>query len=323
MSTPLLIALGAGVAAWFLAVGIAGRGSSERARRQRLIARVRGEHEEAIIQDGDEQKERRGFRLRKRPRLVLRRPQRGLMARLTPRLSRAGLDMQPGEFLLFAFVVLLLLTTIGLVLRGTPGGIIGSVAGLVLPWFWLKRRANGRRKRINAQLNDLLQVVAGGLTAGQSFLQALSSATREVGDPLGAELSTLLNEVELGATIEAALNRLRERVGDEDLDLVIDAVLIQRRVGGNLSEVLSNISLTIRERIRMRGEVRALTGQARLSGLLLGGLPAVVGVGMYLINPEYMGPLITHPMGRVIIAVGLTSEAIGMMWMRKLGSVEV
>lgn len=319
----MLIAIGAAVAAWLLAVGIVGRESGERARRQRLIARVRGDHEEVVIRDKDESKGRRGLGLRRRPRLALRRPQRGLLSRLAPRLSRAGLDMQPGEFLLFVLVVVLIAGTFGFAISGGPAGIAGLFVGLALPWFWLKRRTGARRKRINSQLNDLLQVVAGGLTAGQSFLQALSSATTEVGDPFGAELKALLNEVELGATIEAALNRLRERVGDEDLDLVVDAVLIQRRVGGNLSEVLANISYTIRERIRMRGEVKSLTGQARLSGLLLGGLPMLVGVGMYFLNPEYMSPLITEPLGRTLIAGGLVSEAIGMAFMRKIGNVEV
>jgi tight adherence protein B len=185
------------------------------------------------------------------------------------------------------------------------------------------RQTSVRRKRINSQLNDLLQVVAGGLSAGQSFMQALSAATREVGPPLGVELQTLLNEVELGATLENSMNRLRERIGDDDLDLVIDAVLIQRRIGGNLSEVLNNISWTIRERIKMRGEVRALTGQARMSGMFLSGLPILVGTGMYLMNPEYMMPLFTEPLGRILVIGGLISVGIGMLIMRKIANVEV
>ncbi|MEZ4501438.1 MAG: type II secretion system F family protein [Dehalococcoidia bacterium] len=321
----MIIAVGAAIAAWLLALGISGRGSSERARRERLIARVRGDTEQLVIhEDGPKRKEaRRGFGLRKRPRLALRSPQRGLAARIETKLRRAGSEMQPGEFMIFSLVIVFAVTLAGISIKGNVGGFAGLAIGLALPQLWLMRQASVRRKRINAQLNDLLQVIAGGLSAGQSFMQALAAATREVGPPLGVELQTLLNEVELGATLENSLNRLRERIGDDDLDLVIDAVLIQRRIGGNLSEVLNNISWTIRERIKMRGEVKALTGQARISGLFLSGLPILVGVGMYMMNPEYMMPLFTYQLGRIAIIGGLISVGIGMMLMRKIANVEV
>ena len=137
------------------------------------------------------------------------------------------------------------------------------------------------------------------------------------------ELRVMLNEVELGSTLEDALGRLRERAQDDDLDLTIDAILIQRRVGGNLAEVLTNISLTIRERIRMRGEVKALTGQARLSGWLLSLLPIGIGIVLFLMDPEYMGVMLYTPLGRTLLAGGLGAEVIGFLLMRKIANITV
>ena len=165
--------------------------------------------------------------------------------------------------------------------------------------------------------------MAGGLTAGQSFLQALASAADKVGEPLGTELRVMLNEVELGSTLEDALGWLRERAQDDDLGLTIDAILIQRRVGGNLSEVLTNISWTIRERIRMRGEVKALTGQARLSGWLLSLLPIGIGTVLFLMDPDYMGVMLHTPLGRTLTGGGLGAEFIGFLLMRKIANITV
>ena len=137
------------------------------------------------------------------------------------------------------------------------------------------------------------------------------------------ELRVMLNEVELGSTLEDALGRLREHAQDDDLDLTIDAILIQRRVGGNLAEVLTNISLTIRERIRMRGEVKALTGQARLSGWLLSLLPIGIGIVLFLMDPEYMGVMLYTPLGRTLLAGGLGAEVIGFLLMRKIANITV
>ena len=131
-----------------------------------------------------------------------------------------------------------------------------------------------------------MQTLAGGLRAGQKFIQTLDSAAQEMGDPFRTELLRTLRELELGVSVEDAFEGLRERIADDDFDLVVDAVLIQRQVGVNLAEVLTNIAHTIRERIRIRGEVNALTGQARLSGWVLGLLPVAVGFLVYMMNPR-------------------------------------
>jgi len=154
-------------------------------------------------------------------------------------------------------------------------------------------------------------------------MQTLDSAADELGEPFRTELLRTLRELELGVSIEAAFESLRERIEDEDFDLVVDAVLIQRRVGGNLAEVLTNISHTIRERIRIRGEVNALTGQARLSGWVLGLLPVGTGFLIYLADPEYLMPMLTNPMGIAALVMAGISELIGMMLIRRIANVRV
>lgn len=320
LMSPILIAAGAAIAAWLLVVGLIGGKTGEQQRRERLLARVRG------VDEQPEQKgEKRGLRfaLRRRPRLALRRPQRGPAARVASSLRRAGIDIQPGEFAAMLFVFTVLGATAGSTLYNQIGLLAGAAVGFLLPVLWVRMKTNGRRKQINSQLNDLLQTVAGALGAGQSFLQALSLTSREIGDPLAGEIKLLLSDIELGATLEQAFERMRERVRDDDLDLVIDAVLIQRRVGGNLAEVLNNISATIRERIQIRGEVKTLTGQARLSGWLLSALPVFVALFLYVQSPEHMSVLWTDPTGKMMLGAGIVGQVIGSLILRKIADVKV
>jgi tight adherence protein B len=310
----LLLAGGAALAVWLIVTGLTGGRIDSRRRRQQLMARTRGEAEARSAP----REPRRGA-----PRIALRRPRRGVLSRIARLLNGAGVAMQPGQFLMIVGMLAAVVAIVAGSQLGTLGLLGGAAVGALLPLLWLRRRKGARRAKINSQLNDLLQVVAGGLTAGQSFLQALSSASDKVGEPLGSELRVMLNEVELGSTLEDALARLRERAQDDDLDLTIDAILIQRRVGGNLAEVLTNISWTIRERIRMRGEVKALTGQARLSGWLLSLLPIGIGTVLFLMDPEYMGVMIHTTLGRTLMAGGLGAEFIGFLLMRKIANITV
>jgi tight adherence protein B len=319
----IILAAGAGLATWLLVFGILGRDTTEKERREELLARVRGDHPDRRKSTAASGVERRGLFGRGRPTLALKKQQQGLMARLEQSLRHAGMQSQPREFLATVLLVAALFAVLGNAFGGAPGLGGGFLLGIGGAWFLVRRRGSRRAERINGQLVDLLQVVAGGLTAGQSFLQAIASASKEIGDPIGAELQLLMNEVELGATLEGAFERLRERVHDEDLSLVIDAVLIQRRVGGNLAEVLTNISWTIRERIRIRGEVKALTGQATMSGWLLSGLPVGLAAILTFMNPEYMTPLFTTPLGRMLLGAGVVSETFGFVVMRKIANVKV
>jgi len=225
--------------------------------------------------------------------------------------------------LLIALGLGVLTAVIGWSLVGQVGAVGGLVLGFLLPTLVRGQRRKRRQGKITEMLPDLLQTLAGGLRSGQTFMQTLDSAADELGEPFRTELLRALRELELGVSIEEAFESLRVRIEDEDFDLVVDAVLIQRRIGGNLAEVLTNISHTIRERIRIRGEVSALTGQARMSGWVLGLLPMGTGFLLYLVDPDYLTPLLTNKLGIAAIVVALISETIGMLIIRKIADVKV
>lgn len=316
IAPPLLLALGAALAAWLVAFGLGRERLRRLRRRDRMRALIRGVGEAPRGRTAEARTRRR------RPRLALRRMHGGRVAGALTLLRRAGVEISPREFLLIEGIALTIGALAGSALLGPAGGALGALAGLALPVFWLRHRVGARRAKINSQLDELMQSVAGGLAAGQSFAQALESASREIDEPLRGEVRLMLNEIELGASTEDALVRLGERVQDEDLDLVVDAVLIQRRVGGALGEVLTNIAETIRDRIRIRREVKALTGQARLSAWVLGGLPVAIGGLLFLLSPEYMRVLVEAPLGRMLIVGGVISEGIGVLFLRRIASVQ-
>lgn len=310
--TALVGSIGVAIAAGSLAVGVL---ESRRRfyRRKRFIAAMI----EGTELDGDV--ERRSL-----PRLRLRAGLSNVrMAALEAKLHSSRIDVGARQFLIVELIAALIVSLGLFAAIGPIGALLGVPVGLGFGYYMLKRKGSKRRAQVNDQLVDLLQILAGGLQAGQSFLQSISGAATEIGEPLSVDLLAMLHEVELGISIEEALDRTRLRLMDEDFDMMVDAVLIQRKAGGNLAEVLSNISWTIRERIRIRGEIQSLTGQARMAGWMLGGLPIGVGALLFAISPDYMEPLLFTPLGHLVIAAGLTSEAIGIILIRRLANVEV
>jgi len=180
-----------------------------------------------------------------------------------------------------------------------------------------------RRKAFNSQLGDALILIANSLRTGYSFMQASDMVAQEMRPPISSEFARAVKEMNLGVTIEEALANLGKRINSEDLDLVLTAVLIQRQVGGNLSEVLDNIARTIRERVRIRGEIRTLTAQGRISGVIVSLLPIVLGLIIYLLNPEYVKLLFVHPFGKILLGVAGLGQVIGILVIRRIVDIEV
>ena len=178
-------------------------------------------------------------------------------------------------------------------------------------------------KLFNRQLGDALIIIANSLRTGYSFMQAMDMVAREMKPPISSEFSRTVKEMNLGTTTEIALGNMAKRIDSEDLDLVFTAVLIQRQVGGNLSEVLDNIARTIRERVRIRGEIRTLTAQGRMSGLIVGLLPVAMGFVIYLLNPEYIRVLFSHPIGRLMLIAATVSQVIGIILIRRIVDIEI
>jgi len=240
------------------------------------------------------------------------------------KLTQAALPMRSAEFMVicivtmvFSMVVLFLLSSSSLL------SLIGGIAGFGMPFLTLKIKIEQRRKAFNDQLGDTMVLIANALRTGYSFMQAVDMVSREMAKPIGEEFSRVLKEMNLGVTTEDALNNMAKRVNSEDLDLVITAVLIQRQVGGNLAVVLDGIANTIRERIKIKGHIRTLTAQGRISGIIIGLLPIAIGGVIYLINPEYIKVLFTHPMGRAMLVAGACSQFIGIMVIRKIINIDI
>jgi tight adherence protein B len=244
--------------------------------------------------------------------------------KLETELAGSDVNMTVGQYFtlhLFASTITFLLTL--LVSRMFLVAVLAAIVGFFIPRIYVSHKRKRRIKALEAQLGEAFSLISNALKSGYSFLQAFEAAARELPAPISAELFTTLREINVGSTVEDALESLNNRVKSYDLDLVLSGVLIQRKVGGNLAEILDNTSETMRERVRIKGEILTLTSQARLSGYLIGGLPIVVGTIMWFINPEYMGQLFNEPFGRELLVGAAFQELIGFLIIKQLLKIEV
>lgn len=200
---------------------------------------------------------------------------------------------------------------------------VGAAVWLPVPAFYVRRARQRRLLRIELQLPEAADMISRALRAGHSFSSALDMAGDELPDPLGAEFRTTFDEINFGTSMHDALSGLAERVPLPDLRYLVIAVLIQRESGGNLAEILGNVSQIIRERMKLMGHVRVLSAEGRLSGVILALLPFGVGGAMYLVNPEFLEPLANDPVGPWIVGYALALMAMGLLWMQRLVRIHV
>ena len=233
-------------------------------------------------------------------------------ANLARDIARADLKLKPGEFVaLWAGTILgvpFLFIVIGLIfspLKSPLALLIGALIGAWLPRFWLGRRRASRLNAFNKQLPDTITLIANALRAGSSFLQAIEMVVREAQPPVTVEFGRVVREVNLGLAFDVALDNMVRRVRSDDLELMATAITIQHQVGGNLAEILDSIAFTIRERVRIKGEIRTLTAQQRMSGYVVAFLPiGLVGV-LFVIAPKFMEPMFMNPPGIFDLPAGL------------------
>ncbi len=238
-------------------------------------------------------------------------------------LTRAGIPLHAEEYVALHIMLIAFFTLAAFSLNGSI--LLTAAAAFtaaLLPPLFVKSAQGKRVTQFNNQLGDGLTIMANSLRAGFSFMQAADTLSKEMPPPLSIEFSRLLREINLGATTEDALQNILERVASRDLDLLVTAVKIQRQVGGNLAEILDNIGETIRERIRLKNEVKTLTAQGRISGLIIGLLPVMIIVVVSMINPEYMLTLLVHPVGPFLLLWAVCSELIGLMLIRKIVTID-
>lgn len=226
------------------------------------------------------------------------------------------------EIMLLIFGLLLglvvFLTTFDIMLT-----ILALVVGIVLGLLFLNIYISRRQQAFTNQLGDMLQMVSNAMRAGFSFLQAFELIAREMDAPIGREVQKVVSEINVGATVDTALENMQKRVHSADFELVVTAVLIQRQVGGNLAQILDTIGATIEERVKVKREVKALTAQGRASGYLLSGLPFALGLILYTMNPDYLKPLWTETYGRMAIMLALVFQVIGFMVIRKIVDIKL
>lgn len=240
------------------------------------------------------------------------------------KLLKAGLRIKPQEFLVINLIVLVMVGGLGFIItRSFIFGCLFLGLGAIAPHIWVWMKTGARVKLFNNQLVDGLTLMSNSLKAGYGFMQAIQLLSEESPAPLGEEFARVVRENSLGVPLEDALGGMVSRVESADLDLCITAVLIQRQIGGNLSEILDSIAFTIRERIRIKGQIQTLTAQGRLGGMVIALLPLALGLVMAMLQTEMMELFVKETLGRIMIGVGLFMQTLGAIAIKKVISIEV
>jgi tight adherence protein B len=250
-----------------------------------------------------------------------------LSEKLAIEIERADLTISPGEYI----ALRLILAAVGFIgplvfIGGVTGLVVSLVAALVgynVPKFYMNKRRQSRVTKLNSQLPEALMMIANSLKAGFGLQQALNTSVEQLSHPLSTEFARTIHEMNIGSNAEEALLGLAARSGSYDLDIVVTAILVQRTVGGNLGEILDTVAETMRERIRIRGEIQTLTAQQKLTGLVIGGLPIGVGLLFTVVSPGYLDPLFTTLMGKMMLGAAVTLEVVGMLIIGRVLNIEV
>lgn len=245
-------------------------------------------------------------------------------ANIATQLARADLKLTVSEFVLLNIATTLLGFLFLLVLkRDLFLAVLAGVGGYFLPRIWVRRRQSKRLKDFNNQLGDTISLLANSLRSGYSLLQSMETVAKELAPPVSTEFERVVREIGLGLSYEQAMNNMLRRVPSPDLDLMITAINVQHEVGGNLAEILETIGFTIRERIRIQGEIRVLTAQQTGTGIIVGLLPFAVGLILYLINADYVLSLFREPCGWAMVAMMLILIGSGFAIIRRIVKIEV
>ncbi|MGI6302707.1 MAG: type II secretion system F family protein [Verrucomicrobiota bacterium] len=243
--------------------------------------------------------------------------------RIDTLLKQADIALRPTEYVLVKVSCFVM----GSLIANSMGGkvMIASIIGIIC---WLAPTIVAKRKRAKSiklfeqQLADILDLIVSSLRAGQSFMQALDAACENAPYPSGKEFRRLLAELRMGIPADRAMHSLVERMPSQDMEMIVVAYLIQRTVGGPLSEVLENVGRTIRERAKIRGDIETLTAQGRISGIVIGSLPLALAAILFLINPTFILPLFTEPIGRLLLLIAIMMQVTGALLIRSIVRIE-
>ncbi|HKE49916.1 MAG TPA: type II secretion system F family protein, partial [Actinomycetes bacterium] len=250
---------------------------------------------------------------------------RDVEGKLAARLEAAAVPLRPAEWVLLHAASAIVPSFLLLLISGgdLPLSLLGLIAGAVTPHLYLSSKKSSRRQKFEDQLPTTLQLLAGSLAAGYSLPQAVDTVAREAAEPVSTEFGRAIMESRLGVPVEDALEHVAQRTSSEDFSWVVMAVRIQREVGGNLAELLTTIAATLRERERLRRQVRVLSAEGRLSAYILTGLPILFALYLFVVRREYLMKLFTDPLGIGLLFGGVGALLIGVFWMRRIVNVEV
>lgn len=246
--------------------------------------------------------------------------------RVSRELARADLKFKVAEYFALVFMSTVIVALLAYLIQPyIASALIGGVIGFFLPRFYVKRQQAIRLIKFNDQLSDMLNLMVNGLRAGYSTMQALEAVSRELPPPISDEFRRVVQEMQIGIPMEKALENLLRRIPSDDLDFVVTAINVQREVGGNLSEILDNISFTIRERVRIKGEIRVMTASVRTSGAVLSLIPVFLSLALWFVSPEYISSFFARGPLCGWLAVGTIVGMIssGYFVMMKIADIEV
>lgn len=250
---------------------------------------------------------------------------------LSRELARADLKLKAGEYIAVMIIAGVGIGMIAFFIGGQSllVGLGGFAIGLFIPRFYVRSQQSRRLIRFNDQLSDMLNLMVNGLRAGYSTMQAMEAVSKELPPPICDEFRRVVQEMQLGVPMQTSLDNLLRRIPSEDLDLVITAINVQREVGGNLAEILDTISYTIRERVRIKGEIRVLTTQVMYSGRFLALMPLFVMGILFVLNREYMMEFFKPennakiPCGYIALVCSAILIIIGYVIMTKIADIEI
>lgn len=246
-----------------------------------------------------------------------------VLKKLENDLSMSGILIRPSEFLLFWFVLAIVPSTLLFMLGSNIiFSIILLIFGLLTPPLYVNKKRAKRVELFEQQLIDAISIMSSCLKAGLTFQQALVSISTEMPNPISEEFGRVVKELKLGSSIETSLTRLSEKIGSQNFMMIVSAILIQRQTGGNLSEILTNISGTIKERFKIKNEIKVLTATARTSGLVVGLMPVAIILVFMLFNPDYVTIFFESNLGIAMIVIAIVMEVIGYLVIRRIVNIK-
>jgi tight adherence protein B len=242
---------------------------------------------------------------------------------LAEELAKAGLRLTSSEYLLIQFSLALGLALLGLWVFGftLPFLLLGGL-GFMAPQIYMRRKQEQRLRAFTDQLGNMITLLSNALKTGYSLGQAIEIIAKKAPPPVSDEFEVVTTSIHFGTSVEEALAALVKRIQSSDLDFVVVAILLHRKVGGNLPEILDNIADTIRDRLRMKREMNVLTAHARGSATMISALPLILGVVMYAITPKYFAPMLQSPIGWFLLVVAGALVVVGNILMNRLGKVD-